>query len=161
MEIIDILSRWTHIGTVIVVLGGSIFMRFILMPAAAELPDEEHTAFRERLMSRWKKVVHLGILLFIISGFYNFFRAIPSHRGDKLWNALVGTKILLAFVVFFLASALVGHSKAFQFMRDNSKKWLLITILLAAVIAGISGYAKVALKGKGGSHIPMTAPAGG
>ena len=37
--IIAIISRWMHIGSAIVVVGGSVFMRFVLMPAAAELPE--------------------------------------------------------------------------------------------------------------------------
>ena len=147
MEIIvDVLARWTHIGTVIVVLGGSIFMRLIVMPAAAELPDDEHTEFKGRIIKRWKMFVHVGILLFLMSGFYNYMRAIPLHKGQKLYHPLIGTKILLAFVIFFLASALVGRSPKFEGMRKNSKKWLAVIITLAAIIVGISGYAKVALK---------------
>jgi len=152
--LIDVLSRWTHIGTVITVLGGSVFMRFILMPATAGLSDEEHAAFRERVMNRWKRVVHAGILLFIVSGFYNYFRAIPLHKGDRLYNPLIVIKILLAFVIFFFASALVGRSPAFQSIRDNAKKWLGLIIILGAIIVGISGYAKVALKPTSGSNPP-------
>ncbi len=143
MEILDLLSRWIHIGTAIVVLGGSVFLRFVLMPAAVGLPDDEHQALRERLMGRWRKFVGIGIGLFLLSGFYNYLVvAMPKHQGDKLYHPLIGTKILLAFVVFFLASALTGRSAAFEGIRKNSKKWLLITILLAATIVVISGVLK-------------------
>ena len=54
------------------------------------------------------------ILLFIVSGFYNFARAIPGHKGDGLYHALLGTKILLALILFAISSALVGRSKAFE-----------------------------------------------
>lgn len=92
--------------------------------------------------------VHIGIVLFLVSGFYNFILQIPKHKGDGLYHALIGTKILLAFAVFFFASALVGRSKSFDGMRKNAKFWQLVIILLAAVIVGISGFAKVALPGR-------------
>jgi uncharacterized membrane protein len=143
---INVLSRWVHVGTAIVVLGGSVFMRFVLMPAAAQLPDAEHDALRQRVMGRWKKFVMIGIALFLISGFYNYIVvAIPQHKGDKLYHPLIGTKILLAFAVFFLASALTGRSAAFEGIRRNNRKWLLITIILAAIIVAISGVLKIAV----------------
>ena len=143
---LNLLFRWIHIGTAIVILGGSVFLRFVLMPAAKDLPEAEHDALRERLMSRWRKIVGIGIGLFLVSGFYNYLVVMmPQHKGDKLYNALLGTKILLAFGVFFLASALTGRAAAFETIRKNSKKWLLITILLATAIVIISGYLKVAL----------------
>ena len=38
MEILSIISRWIHIGTAIVVVGGTVFLRFVLLPAAEGLP---------------------------------------------------------------------------------------------------------------------------
>jgi uncharacterized membrane protein len=150
MDVISILSRWTHIGTAIVLVGGTCFLRFVLGPAAAQLPDAEHAKLKELVMKTWKKFVHVGIVLFIVSGFYNYLTQMPLHRGQKLYHPLIGTKILLAFAIFFIASALVGRSKSFEGMRKNGKFWQMIIILFAAVIVGISGYAKVALPGTAG-----------
>lgn len=146
---LDVLSRWVHVGTAIVVLGGSVFLRFVLMPAAsASLAEAEHDALRERLMAIWRRIVALGIALFLISGFYNYLAvALPKHRGDGLYHALIGTKMLLAFVLFFLASALGGRSEALAGIRRKSRQWLAITILLGFVIVGISGFLKVARPG--------------
>lgn len=144
---LSVLSRWTHVGTAIVILGGSVFLRFVLSPAASQLPDAEHQALRQNVMARWKRFVHVGIALFLISGFYNYIQAMPNHKGDGLYHALIGTKILLALVVFTLASGLVGRSALFASLRNNPARWLGVIILLAAIIVGISGYAKVALGG--------------
>ena len=143
MEFVDVISRWTHVGTAITVVGGTIFLRFVLQPAAAQLPSESHNQLRGLVMQRWQKIVQFGILLFILSGFYNYITGMASHRGDKFYHMLVGTKILLAFAVFFLASVLTGRSKAFDKMRANSRVWLGVVIALSAVIVGISGYVKV------------------
>lgn len=146
--VIDILSRWVHVGTAIVVVGGSVFMRFVLMPAAEQLPDDQHKALRERVIGTWRKFVMIGILLFLLSGFYNYIAvAIPTHKGQGPYHMLMGIKILLAFVVFFFASALVGRSKGLQPIRDNAKRWLAVTVLLAFIVVAIGGYLKVAMKG--------------
>ena len=156
-ELVAVLSRWVHVGTAIVVVGGTFFVRFVLMPAAASLPDAEHAALRERLMGRWKMFVHTGVLLFLLSGFYNYLVVgLPQHRGDKLYHALLGTKIILAFVVFFVAIALTGRSKGTQVFRQKARTWLAVNVLLAAIIVGISGFLKV----RGVPAAPEARPAG-
>ena len=145
MDLISLLSRWTHIGTAIVLVGGTCFLRFVLAPAAAQLPDAEHQKLKELVMNTWKKFVHAGITLFLLSGFYNYLVVqIPKHKGDGLYHGLMGAKMMLAFGIFFLASALVGRSKSFEGMRKNAKHWQLVIIILAAIIVGISGYLKMA-----------------
>ena len=144
MDMISVVSRWIHIGTAIVLVGGTFFLRFVLTPAVASFSDEERALLRDRVMNQWKKFVHAGIALFILSGFYNFLVVqVPKHRGDGKYHALLGTKIILAFAIFFIASALVGRSKAFEGMRKQAKFWQVVMVFLAAVIVGISGYAKV------------------
>lgn len=147
-ELVSVLSRWVHVGAAIVMLGGSVFMRFALMPAARSLPDAEHQALRERVMGAWRKFVAAGILLLLLSGFYNYLViSIPAHKGQGLYHGLMGVKIILALVVFFLASALTGRSKALEGIRQNAARWLGITILLAALVVAIAGYLKVAIPG--------------
>jgi uncharacterized membrane protein len=87
--------------------------------------------------------VHAGIGLFILSGGINYWTAMPSHKGDGLYHALIGTKILLAFVAFFFASALVGRSSGTRKFRDQAAKWSGVVLLLGALIIAMSGVVKV------------------
>lgn len=137
--ILSVISRWAHVGTAIVLVGGTAFYRLAVIPAL----EGDSTELIERIRNRWKKVVHLGILIFLVSGFYNYFTMMPKHRGDGLYHALVGTKILLAMFVFFIASALVGKKPGTQKFRDDAKKWTGIMLMVAAVIVAISGFVKV------------------
>lgn len=145
LVLVDVVSRWLHILSAITLMGGAIFSLFVLLPSAAELPEAEHDKLRAGIVSRWKRFVHLGIVLLLISGFYNFVRAMPGHKGQPLYHSLLGTKILLAFAVFFLASVLVGRSSLAVSARKNAKVWLGWIVLLATLIVIIGGYAKVAL----------------
>jgi len=143
MEIIDVISRIVHVGTAITLVGGSVFTLFVLMPAAKLIDEESHQKLAAAVSQRWKRFVHAGILLFLLSGFYNYYRAIPKHDGDGLYHALVGTKILLALVVFFLAAALVGRSSALEGIRRNRKTSLASMVGLATIIVIISGYLRI------------------
>lgn len=143
MLLIDSLSRIVHVSTAIAVAGGSIFMLLVLLPAAKQLPQEAHDTLSAAVTSRWKRIVHLGITLFLLSGFYNYATAMDSHKGDGLYHGLIGTKILLALIIFFVASALVGRSARFESMRQNKSKWLKLIVGLVLVIVAISGFVKV------------------
>src|SRR5262249_1670489 len=138
------LFRWLHVGTAIVLLGGSVFMRFVLMPAAEKLPSDAHETLRGHILSVWKVFVHVGVTLLLASGLYNYIAVtLPQHRGDGLYHALMGIKILLALAVFFPAEALVGRAPAFEGMRQKRKLWLGVVVLLGALIVAISGFLKV------------------
>ena len=143
MLILDFLSRIVHVGTAITLVGGSVFTLLVLMPSAKQLDDDSHQQLAGAVGSRWKRFVHLGVLLFLASGFYNYYRAVDSHKGDGFYHALIGIKILLAMGVFFLAAALVGRSEKLAAIRAKRAKWLKVLVLLAATIVAISGFVKV------------------
>lgn len=140
---LDVLSRVVHIATAITLVGGSIFMAIAMIPSLEVIPNEQRAAFVSAVRDRWKRYVHGGIGLFLLSGFYNYFRAIPKHQGDGLYHALLGTKMLLAFVIFFLASVMVGRSAKFESWRQNPSKVLRVMIILAVLIVAMSGFLKI------------------
>ena len=141
MEFVDLVSRWIHVGAAIVLLGGSAFIRFVLIPSATEsLTDAEHEKLRERVIGRWKRFVMVGIALLLASGFYNY---LTSGKSGGLYHGLMGVKMLLAFGVFFLASALTGRSAGLAAIRNNARKWLTVLILIATIVVAIAGYLKV------------------
>ncbi len=143
MWYVDIVSRIVHVATAITLVGGSMFMLWVLMPSASTLSDDERGKLHTAVIGRWKRFVHIGITLFLASGLYNYVRAVPNHRGDGLYHALLGTKMLLALVVFFLAAALVGRSPGLEPIRQDREKWLKVLVSIALVIVAISGFVKV------------------
>jgi uncharacterized membrane protein len=142
MEALDVLSRWIHIGTTVVLVGGAVFTRFVLVPALGELDTDVASQLKARIRRRWRYFVHVGIALLILSGLYNLMAAKIADRVP-LYHALIGIKILLAFAVFFLAEAMVGSSAAFEKMRDRPRFWFGMIVLLGSIVIGIAGYLKV------------------
>ena len=143
MFFLDVLSRFAHVGTAIMMVGGTMFLLFVLLPSSKELDDQPRQSLSTAVLGRWKRFVHIGILLLLASGIYNYMRAIPGHKGDGLYHGMVGTKMILAFVIFFIASVLVGRSPKFEGMRSNRAKWLKVVVVLACVIVAISAFLKV------------------
>lgn len=149
-DLLPVLSRWAHVGAAVVLVGGTVFMLFALLPAAKELPEDVRNSLRERVMGTWRKFVGVAILLLLLSGIVNFYFVLKSDRLDlaenkSLYHSLMGVKIILAMVVFFLASALTGRAKGLEGLRQKSGFWLGLNLTLAAVIIAIAGYLKVAV----------------
>lgn len=140
MDIVVILFRWMHMLAAITAVGGTIFMRVALVPAASVLSDEEHQKLREALRSKWAKFVHMSIGFLLLSGIYNLvFVVIPAKDIPKQYHMVFGTKFLLALGIFFLASMLMGRSNAAQKFQQNAKKWLTVNAVLAVIVVCLSG----------------------
>ncbi|HZZ70668.1 MAG TPA: hypothetical protein VFE24_00330 [Pirellulales bacterium] len=136
--------RWLHIGAVIAAAGGAVFARFVLMPAVSSLAADQRQALHERIRSRWSKILSGAILILLVTGLINFFLTRQLFLDDQqklppLYNILFGIKFILAFIVFFLASALAGRSAVFDKLRSRAKFWAGVNVLLLLVIVCISG----------------------
>ena len=105
--------------------------------------DEDRKALHEQVRSRWSKVVMAAIAFLLLSGFYNFFLIVSGKRVpadlNGLYQAMFGIKFLLALVIFFIASALMGRSAAFAGIRSKAKLWLTLNLTLAVILVCISG----------------------
>lgn len=141
-----LLMRWAHILAAIVALGGSIFFRFVFLPAAgACLTGDQSARLRQTFMVRWKRIVHTCIALFLISGLYNYLVIQrPQHEGQALYHALFGVKFLLALAVFYLALALTASGAFGSSLRRRAAYWLAMLVALAVIVVLISGYMRTA-----------------
>jgi uncharacterized membrane protein len=148
---VELISRWLHILAAITAVGGTIFIRYALLPTLATLPDEQRRALHESLRARWSKAVMVSILFLLASGLYNFFvingrlksgnEAMQDMRST--YHVLFGVKFLLGLGIFFIASALVGRSAAFEKVRANAKLWATVNVSLAIVLVCLSGFMRL------------------
>lgn len=152
--VLQVVMRWLHILAAVVAVGGTIFLRFVLMPVAGRVLEENvHTELRAGLVRRWQPFLHTCILLFLVSGFYNYL-AVTRHLHDDqpLYHALFGVKFLLALAVFALGLILTSRKAYAEKFRQNAKLWLGVLAALAVAIVLISGVMK---------NLPTAAPAEG
>lgn len=132
-------ARLVHILAAVFAVGGAVFIRVVLMPSARVLPDEAHAQLRDAVRRRWAMTFGIAIFLLFITGLFNYMAvALPQHRGQSAYHAIFGVKFILAFVVFFIGSALAGRATAFEAMRRSAATWLTLNILLAFAVIGLA-----------------------
>src|SRR4051812_29935326 len=102
MTILLIALRWLHLVAAITAVGGTIFMRFALVPSIGVLNDDQRKLLHENVRPRWAKLVMAAIAFLLISGLINYLMflkgtqvAVPAWeawRGtySKLYNAVFG-----------------------------------------------------------------------
>lgn len=137
-DFLPILSRWIHIISACLVIGGLFFMRIVVPIGLQSLDPEAQKQTFLRLRSVFKRVVHTAILLFLISGIYNTITIWPQYSSIKgLGHGLFGMHVLLALVVFGIA--LVGLAgkeppKAHKGMMAANLVLLLLVVAFASTL---------------------------
>jgi uncharacterized membrane protein len=142
--------RWAHVLAAIVAMGGLVFARFALLPALAELDADTRDRVHDRIRRAWLPWVIGAITLLLASGLANFllFNARVKAEGwgggtwmrETAYHSLFGAKFLMALVVFYFASALVGRGAGTQWVRNDRAKWLSVTVGLTLAIVLLSGW---------------------
>ena len=142
--ILALVMRWVHIVSAVFTVGGSVFIPFVLLPVvSANLSESERGPFRDAVMKRWKAFFHPFIILFLVSGFYNYMAVTaPLHQGQALYHALFGVKFLLAIAFFGLAIIATSTMAWSKKMRARSGIWALL-VLTGLLIVLIAGFMKV------------------
>jgi uncharacterized membrane protein len=147
MDLLFLINRWFHLAAVIVAVGGTVFIRFVLHPAIrSSLSEDAAQPLREAFLRRWGRVLHACIAVLIATGTYNAVVQLPRHpvvSGQMpVYHAVFGLKLLLALGLFFIASALTGRSRTFEGMRKKRPFWLGVSVALAAGIVLLSNVLK-------------------
>ncbi len=151
MDPTTLLLRWAHILAAIVALGGLFFARFAVLPTADELGKETADRIHAGIRRRWLPWVMGAITLLLASGLTNYILMIRRIKeAPELWggdwmrqtgyHGLFGAKFLLAMIVFYLASGLIGRGASTQWIRNNRKQWLSVTVGLGVAVVLISGW---------------------
>jgi len=151
LDYLGITLRWFHIMAAIALVGGALFQRLALLGPSSELPEETRQRLSDAIRRRWSKVVMLAILILLATGLANAiltmtpFRMAFQKDFSELniprpgYDILLGVKILLALVIFFITSALSGRGRATAGMRAKAAGWLSFNLLLAVILVAISG----------------------
>lgn len=139
-QILGLVSRWLHVIPVIILVGGTIFMRLSLVPAASETGASAE--LRESIRKRWAKIVGPCILFLLVTGLYNAVTKIMAYELSPVYHSLVVVKLVVGMVIFFLVSLLSGRSEKAQKFRESEMKWLNIICALMLVLVLLAGYMK-------------------
>lgn len=133
--VLQLVSRFLHLLSAIILVGGLFYMRSILFPAGAEACY----AGRRAVWARW---VGLVTFLLLVTGIYNLLSIVNQAKAageplDPTYHALIGIKVLLALGVMFIVAVLAGKTALAEKFRGNMRKWLSIAWMAAVAIVMI------------------------
>jgi uncharacterized membrane protein len=136
MPIDVISSRWVHVISACLVVGGVFFIRFILPKGLALLDETQAQSVLLAVRRRFKMLVHTVILLLLLSGIYNTYLAWDKYNLDKaVLHALWGTHVLLAALVFTISLYVLAGP---QPPKTHRKLMAINFVLLLCVVAAAS-----------------------
>lgn len=135
-DILIPLMRWLHLSSVVTLIGGLFYARFVIAPSENFLPAEARVTLDERAAAHFRPVVFGAIILLVISGLFNYMIK-PGH--SPLFHALFGIKILLALHVFSVAILVAqpGNKRRNRQMFGAAISGMAI-ILIAGYLKGIA-----------------------
>ncbi len=139
MDALEVVFRWLHIFGGIIIVGGLLFIRFGLVPAAGVLNEPDRTKFRENVRLQWARWVHLSVAMLFVSGIWNVANKEMTYKLDMWYRGFWSVKFLLALVVMGIISVYMGKSQRAVSMREKPNMWLNSLIGMAVVIVAISG----------------------
>ena len=144
IPLLALLMRWIHVWSTIVVVGGFVFYRFVLVPVSERvLSEDARGTLHEPLMRRWKLFVHPTIILFLFSGFYNYIAVTRfAHEGQGVYHMLFGLKFVLALLAFGLIIVLTSTMAWSTRLRNRKGLWVVLMGTLTGIVL-IAGYMKV------------------
>jgi hypothetical protein len=160
----DLVVRWMHIVGAIMLVGSTIYMRCIYVPAKDFAESKPSDEFNEWIRKLWARMVMISSGQLLVSGLVAFMLIMSRYEisdegfPGNAYQPMFGIKFLLALVIFFLAAAVSGKSSLAQRMRKREKFWLTINMTLAIILVCLAGVMRQAKRSeKSTSSLPQPA----
>jgi len=142
--IFELLFRWLHLLTAILLVGGIFSQRFALIPALAVLDEKQREELKSAYRAHWSKIVMLASSLLLLSGIVNSIRILLGYEfASDTYVLLLATKMMISLGIFWISAMLAGRSLSARQIQQNSKLWLNLNVALAIAVVCIAGFMKV------------------
>lgn len=128
--LLGVSMRWLHIMSVIVLLGGLIYARFVVYPAVKG-PDS--SGVLAAIANRFVPWIWIALACVVGSGLYNFLTKSSYPPGYHMWFGIKMLLVLHIVAVFFLLAR----------VKDDAAKrarWMKGVVFSGLVVVAISGY---------------------
>ena len=119
-----------HVISAILAVGGVAFFRFVALPYAESLPEEERARCMQALRQKFVPILHGSFAMLILTGIHHVTRLIRSGMDIP---AILTIKIVLALIIIFIGVALTLRTR-FEGMKAKRKTYLTINLVLAAIV---------------------------
>jgi uncharacterized membrane protein len=131
--VLGICVRWIHIASVVTLIGGFIYARFVLAPALASLPTAERELVGSNTVNSFRALLITVLITAIGSGMYNYATKTSYPPGYHMW---MGIKLLL--VLHITASSILYAVR--QSTEAKRKRTELSVVISGLIVIGIADY---------------------
>jgi len=100
--VLAVCVRWIHLASVVTLIGGFIYARFVLAPALASLPVPERELAGRGAVKAFRPLMFVVLIAALGSGMYNYATKASYPPTYHIW---MGIKLLL--VLHITASAIL------------------------------------------------------
>ena len=129
--VLGVCMRWIHIASVVTLIGGFIYARFVFAPAIASAPTEQRNSLAAAAQSAFRPLLFIVVATVLISGAYNYATKASYPPGYHMW---MGIKLLL--VLHIVSSATLDSTRASNPGKSSrTALGIVISGLLAIAIA--------------------------
>jgi putative copper export protein len=132
-DALAILMRWLHLSSMATLVGGFLYSRLAVTPAAGELtPGPLRQQLEDKAAGRFRPFALAAMTAILISGLYNVF-SVPGHSA--LYHALLGVKLLLVLHVFAVTLLIIrpGNPKRARLTTGALVSGLVIILISACL----------------------------
>ena len=136
-DVLHVITRFLHVGSVVLFLGGIFYARQVLVPVLNALPEDLRMQSAAASQMRFRGTLWALLILIIVSGLYNFLAG-PLHT--KSYHVWFGIKMLL--VLHILASSILWSTSPYGdvTIAGTSKRRLLSITMSGVLVVLISAY---------------------
>jgi uncharacterized membrane protein len=141
---LNVVVRWIHIASAVIGAGAAGFVLWGLVPAVKAVGAESERPLIEVAYRRFRRLVHIAMGLLLLTGVYNLAVVLPRSRALGPWlpayHSVLGMKILLALVIFGIATATLSGSLDPERFRAGAPRWLTLCVALALLVLFLSAF---------------------
>jgi uncharacterized membrane protein len=135
MPVLVILSRYLHVLSAILAIGGLFFLRVILPLGLAQADATSRDAVFLRCRRAFKMVTHTAVLLLLLTGAFNTYSAWNDYRlNTRLMHGLWGPHMLLGLIAMILALVMLAPAQPPRWHKTGAaiNLFLLLTAVFLA-----------------------------
>lgn len=108
VDLVRVVLRWVHAVAALFWVGGSLFLFLVYRPAVRLLPEGARSLMDKAVRQRFRELVNTAIVVLLVSGMVLTFDRLSSPAATTPYVLVLGAKVVLALLAFYLALELGG-----------------------------------------------------